>query len=153
MTRNQIDFAKFKEEQRHNRASESIGATTAGAAVSQAAASHRMASESQRHNIATEGINWYTAENLGILQKAQAVNQLATGAKNLSEVGVQAGMLDETVRHDYVTEDIGQQQADTAAKNADTARIEAITGGVKDITGAIKDVAGSVGAVAGLFAK
>lgn len=177
MTHNQIDFARLKEERRHNvagegetgrhnRASEAIGATSASAAVSQASAAHRMASETARHNIETENINWYSAQNLAYLQGAQAYNQYNMGMKAGSEVGVQAGQLSEserhnrateaeigrhnvtseteTQRHNLATEDIQQQNADTAKKEASTHRGQAITGGIKDVTTSVKSVFGIV---------
>lgn len=164
MTHNQIDYARLKEERRHNvigeqetgrhnRASEAIGSTSASAAVSQAAASHRIASETARHNVATENINWYTAENLAMLQGAQAYNQTQMGDKAASEVGVQAGQLGETQRHNVTTEHetqrhnitsegIDQQQADAATKDAATKRGRAITSGIKDVVDSVHGVVG-----------
>lgn len=169
MTHNQIDFARLKEERRHNvigeqetgrhnRASEAIGSTSASAAVSQASASHRMASETARHNVATEYINWYTAGNLAMLQGAQAYNQTQMGDKASSEVGVQAGQLDETYRHNVTTErethrhnitseGIEQQKADAATKDAATRRGSAITSGVKDVVDSASGIVSILGKI------
>lgn len=169
MTHNQIDFARLKEERRHNvvgeqetgrhnKASEAIGATSASAAVSQAAASHRMASETARHNVVTEGINWYSAENLAMLQGAQAYNQGQMGDKAKSEVGVRAGELGETQRHNVTTEHetqrhnivsegIEQQKAHAATKDAATRRGQAITGGVKDIVDSASGIVSILGKI------
>ena len=51
-----------------------------------------LAAETARHNVATEGINWYSAQNLANLQFAQA-------NKTTSEVG-------ETTRHNLAAEGI-----------------------------------------------
>lgn len=164
MTHNQIDFARLREERRHNvigeqetgrhnRASEVIGRTSASAAVSQAAASHRMASETARHNVTTENINWYTAENLAMLQGAQAYNQTQMGDKAASEVGVQAGQLGEaqrhnvtteheTQRHNITSESVEQQKADAATKDAATRRGKAVTSGIKDVVDSLPGVIG-----------
>ena len=169
MTHNQIDFARLKEERRHNtvgeqetgrhnRASEAIGSTSAAAAMSQASASHRMATETARHNVTTEGINWYTAENLAMLQGAQAYNQTQMGDKAASEVGVQAGQLGETQRHNVTSEHetqrhnitqegIQQQQADTAEKEANTHRGKAITSGIKDVVDSANGIVNILGKI------
>lgn len=169
MTHNQIDFARLKEERRHNvigeqetgrhnRASETIGSTTASAAMSQASAAHRMASETARHNVTTENINWYTAENLAMLQGAQAYNQTQMGDKAGSEVGVQAGQLGETRRHNATNEHemqrhniaqerIQQQQVDVAKKDASTRRGVAITGGIKDVVDSANGIVSILGKI------
>lgn len=126
MTHNQIDFARHREERRHNivgeretsrhnKASESIGSISAAAAASQASASHRMATETARHNLTTENINWYTAKNAAMLQEAQAQQQMALADKTTSEVGVE------------------QQKADAATKDASTRRGSAYAEGFKDV--------------------
>lgn len=101
MTNNQIQFAKLQEDRRHNlisegetarhnRRSEDVGYYTGGAAYAGVA-------ENRRHNQEQESINWYTAENLGNLQAAQT-------SKTTSEVGVEAGKLGESTRHNKQTE-------------------------------------------------
>ena len=138
MTHNQIDFARHREERRHNivgeretsrhnKASESIGSISAAAAASQASASHRMATETARHNLTTEGINWYTAENAAALQSAQAQQQLALAAKTASEVGVE------------------QQKADAATKEASTHRGAAYAEGFKDVAVGASSIIKSAG--------
>lgn len=103
MTNNQIQYAKLQEDRRHNRTtevenarhnkrSEDVGFYTGGAAYAGVA-------ESRRHNTEQEAINWYTAENLGNLQSAQT-------SKTQSEVGVEAGKLGESSRHNKQTEAI-----------------------------------------------
>lgn len=131
MTNNQIQFAKLQEDKRHNliseietarhnRRSEDVGYYTGGAAYAGVA-------ENRRHNQEQESINWYTAENLGNLQVAQA-------AKTSSEVGVEAGKLGESNRHNKKTEYLAgselsektrhnkQTESQAAADLAETAR-------------------------------
>lgn len=162
MTHNQIDFARLKEERRHNVtgegetarhnvAQEAIGRTSAGASVMQAQASQATARELARHNVATEGINWYTAQNLAMLQGAQAENQTQQAAKTESEVGVQAGVLyetrrhnatveHETQRHNIASEEIQNQEAATHAKDASTRRGTAIVEGIESISKSANNV-------------
>lgn len=99
MTRNQIDFAKHKENvrhnlemegqgrstidesKRHNLKSEDIGYANVGLGYSNLA-------ELTRHNAQSEAINWFTAENLAYLQGEQAGYYDALRSKTASEVGV-----------------------------------------------------------------
>lgn len=120
MTSNQIAFAKVKEDRRHNRVSESNDLIKARAAASQAGASWYSANELQRHNIATESINWYTAQSLAGLQSAQA-------GKLESETG-------ELVRHNLASEDLTQQQVDISEYDAETRRRAQKSGSFKDYT-------------------
>lgn len=164
MTHNQIDFARLKEERRHNivgeketgrhnLAQEAIGSTSAAAAMSQAAASHRTASELARHNVQTENINWYTAENLAGLQAAQAYSNIQTGKKVGSEVGIQAGQLEETRRHNVASEAIEQEKAEAATRSSKAQVSKAITGGLRDVAAGAKDIIGTAGGVMGLLGK
>lgn len=141
MTHNQIDFARHKEERRHNlvgeretirhnKASESIGSISAAAAASQASASHRMATETARHNLTTEDINWYTAENTAALQSAQAEQQTALADKTTSEIGVE------------------QQKADAATKEAATHRGSAYAEGFKDVAIGVSSIIKAAGELA-----
>lgn len=123
MTANQINFARAKEERRHNRAVESVAGGTL--------------SETVRHNTAQEGINWYTARNLAGLQAAQsslAASQsgLAEAQSGLaqSDTGVKRGQLEEQKRHNIVSE---------------------IIQGVGTLVQAGSTVAKAVGGVKGLF--
>lgn len=104
MTRNQIDFAKHKEDQRHNLEMESQGRYSL-----QETAQHNRAQESigrsnvglgyanlgelSRHNRQQEAVNWFTAENLAYLQGEQARYYDELRNKTQSEVGVQRGNL------------------------------------------------------------
>lgn len=101
MTANQINYARLNEDRRHNsvteveaarhnRRSEDASFYTGGAAYAGVA-------ESRRHNVEQEAINWYTAQNLGNLQQAQA-------SKATSEVGVEEQKANESQRHNEATE-------------------------------------------------
>lgn len=100
MTANQINFARHKEDVRHNRATEAVASGTL--------------SESVRHNTATEAINWYTGRNLAKLQSAQSAlagtqttESEARADLYGSEVGVRQQQADEARRHNIVSEIIG----------------------------------------------
>lgn len=97
MTANQINFAKHKEDVRHNKASEAVASGTLSEAV--------------RHNTASEAINWYTGQNLaklqgyqGALAQAQAVESGSRSDLYKSETGVRKQLADETRRHNIVSE-------------------------------------------------
>lgn len=97
MTANQINFAKHKEDVRHNKASEAVASGTL--------------SESVRHNTASEAINWYTGQNLAKLQgrqgelaQAQAAESSTRADLYESEVGTKQQQIDETRRHNIVSE-------------------------------------------------
>lgn len=62
MTANQIAYAKLREDSRHNRESEKAGHLSARAAWSQARTAGARASEEGRHNLETERVNWWTAQ-------------------------------------------------------------------------------------------
>lgn len=104
MTSNQINYAKHKEEVRHNKEMESQGRS-----VIQETGRHNLASEdigysnvglgysnlaeSSRHNRAQESINWFTAQNLAYLQGQQSEYYSSLSNKVSSEVGVERSKL------------------------------------------------------------
>lgn len=87
MTTNQINFARLQEEARSNRAQEALK----GQSIS----------EEQRHNLAGERTNWFSAEtarSIGGLQAAAAASQAAAAHRNASvgemNASTQKGRLD-----------------------------------------------------------
>lgn len=99
MTRNQIDFAKHKENVRHNLEMEKQGYQTIGESVRHNKKSEDIGyanvglgysnlAELSRHNQQSEAVNWFTAQNLAYLQGEQAGYYDALREKTGSEVGV-----------------------------------------------------------------
>lgn len=101
MTANQINFAKQREEARHNLVSEgqkerdiAIGERTAAAAELQAQTASSRQIEDARHNQVGEQINWFSA--------------IETGRHNLAGETIQSRLAGETVRHNRAAESVQQ---------------------------------------------
>lgn len=117
MTSNQIEFAKHKENQRHNRF---VEGETKRHNVQEEGIGWGNLGELGRHNRATESINWYSAANLAmyqaktgdaaLIQAESARSQAQTAAINAQtrkqELENQRNVTEETVRHNQATEDI-----------------------------------------------
>lgn len=117
MTSNQIEFAKHKENQRHNRF---VEGETKRHNVQEEGIGWGNLGELGRHNRATESINWYSAANLAmyqakagdaaLIQAESARSQAQTAAVNAEtrkqELENQRNVTEETVRHNQATEDI-----------------------------------------------
>lgn len=129
MTKNQIDFAKHKEEMRHNQEMEAQGRTTISENKRHNIASENVGwgnvmvgrsnvAETQRHNVSTEAINWYQSEALANLQ-SELAKQANTNSQFISSnIGVQRDTLKETQRHNLGMEDIySGQNAETVRHN------------------------------------
>lgn len=87
MTANQINFAKLREEQRHNAAMESQGIQTL--------------SESNRHNVRTEEINWFKANS----DKDIGLGQVGIGMdRNAIQSDFNTAKIAEENRHNTETE-------------------------------------------------
>lgn len=115
MTKNQIDYAKLKEEHRHNVVEEVLGTREVGAKELTAATGYESMKEAGRHNLATEAysyanldelrrhnvslenVNWYTAQSDRTYKEAQASIGF-TNAQTAKDTQL------ETVRHNKVNE-------------------------------------------------
>lgn len=85
MTKNQIEYAKHREDARHNRVTEqqklrdqAIGLISANAAKSQADTAVLRQAEDARHNQQTEAINWWT--NRSSLEETSRHNRMQENA-------------------------------------------------------------------------
>lgn len=117
MTSNQIEFAKHKETQRHNRF---VEVESKRHNVQEEGIGWGNLSELGRHNRATESINWYSAANLAVYQAkagnaaltqaGSAHSQAMTAAVNAQtrkqELENQRNVTKESVRHNQATENI-----------------------------------------------
>jgi multidrug efflux pump subunit AcrA (membrane-fusion protein) len=74
MTNNQISFYRAREEARHNK---SVEGETARHDIAQEALGYGQLSETKRHNVQTEDLNWYTGESTVQLQGAQTNTEVA----------------------------------------------------------------------------
>ena len=102
-----IGFGNLAEQRRHNVAFEGIQSA--------------MASETARHNKESEAINWFSAENLSLLQGAQTDKTLSEVGEvqrhNIATEGIQAGQLEETGRHNLVMEDYQSDALDETKRH------------------------------------
>lgn len=117
MTSNQIEFAKHRENQRHNRF---VEGETRRHNTQEEGIGWGNLGELGRHNRVTESINWYSAANLAIYQAkagdaaltqaASARSQAETAAVNAQtrkrELENQQNVTEETIRHNQATEAI-----------------------------------------------
>lgn len=165
MTTNQIKFAEHKENVRHNLETESQGRrgldetgrhnlASEGIGRAQVGATYASIAEQRRHNIETEGINWFTAQNTAQLQQSQGYQAQSQGRYNDARTGwttVQSILAPqqhyETVRHNQAQEGIGQsqvevqqQQANIAAQQAQSAQQRADTEQFKTYSDLAMDV-------------
>lgn len=74
MTNNQISFYRAREEARHN---QSVEGETVRHDIASEALGYGQLSETKRHNVQTEDINWYTGESTVKLQGAQTNTEAA----------------------------------------------------------------------------
>lgn len=153
MTKNQIDYAKLREEQRHNIIQEKLTDREVGAKELTAATGFGTLNENVRHNLATEyysyanldelrrhnvnleSVNWYEAESDRQYKQKTAetgyLNAQTQSAAQLETVRHNQAVESETNRHNYVLEDeqIRHQNAEDTrldAKNqAEISKIEA----------------------------
>lgn len=117
MTSNQIEFAKHRENQRHNRF---VEGESKRHNIQDEGIGWGNLNELGRHNRATESINWYSAANLAVYQAkagdaaltqaASARSQAETAAINAQtrkqELENQRNVTGETIRHNQATENI-----------------------------------------------
>lgn len=96
MTNNQINYAKHREDVRHNKSSEQIGKQQADAATSQAAASHRQASVAEQNVQAN-----YMQAQAALSQAAAAHRNATTNYQNYLETVRHQGAVDEYMSEYY----------------------------------------------------
>lgn len=132
MTSNQIEFAKHKENQRHNRFTETESKRHN---VQEEGIGWGNLGELSRHNRETESINWFSAANLAtyqdrtgraaLEQAGAARSQAETAAINAQtrkgELKNAKDITSESIRHNQATESIGETtneiQADKVKKD------------------------------------
>lgn len=104
MTQNQIAYFSAKENERHNRAMEAINSGTL--------------SETQRHNLDTEQLNWFSARNLKEYQTASSTAALRQAAA----AGAQAAAAQTSAAANVMSAKAAQTSAAANWYNAVTTR-------------------------------
>lgn len=117
MTANTVAYARMLEERRHNQATE-LEANRSNRA--QEGLTDYRNRETARHNVVSEGVNWFTASNLATLQAKQGDSALMQGRASLSQAHTAASTLP-----------IRQQEANTKQHVADSQRADTVIRGVK----------------------
>lgn len=131
MTANQINYAKLVEDRRHNRLTE--GEAYRHNVESErtnkyaAGAGYYSAGVNAAHFARQDEISWYTAKKQGDVYDKQSDYYSTMAEKLGSEVGVEAGKLDETQRHNEATEgiqstDVGEKARHNEAVESETQR-------------------------------
>lgn len=113
MTNNQINYAKHREDVRHNERQEAIGQQQADAATSQAQAAHRQAGASELQAQSAWKNTFANALNAqAALSQAAAAHRNAT--TNYINAQTNIAAQEENVRHNMTTEDYMSEYYDYA---------------------------------------
>lgn len=127
MTSNQIEFAKHRENQRHNRLTETESKRHN---VQEEGIGWGNLGELSRHNRETESINWFSAANLATYQntmgkaaleqagaaRSQAQTAAVSAQTRKEELKNAKDMTSESVRHNQATEAIGARSNEVQAE-------------------------------------
>nr|AVX53317.1 putative ORF1 [Marmot picobirnavirus] len=122
MTQNQISYARLQEDRRHNIQTEKAGHVTAQAAKSQAESAAKRQTEDARHNVTTEGINWWANRET---QRHNLAGESELQRHNIAGEGALNRQLSEGERHNKAVEETNAftatAQARVGAANAEAA--------------------------------